>query len=305
MQESKILTGRIFNIQHFSVNDGPGIRTVVFFKGCPLRCRWCGNPESQLAKPQLAWSEDKCLHCIACEQYTQGRIKFSADGKIHIDKTLNLTKAEVERICPSMALHLIGEVKTSDEILAEVVKDKVFYEQSGGGLTLSGGEPLMQAKFAIELLAKAKAKQIHTAMETEGFTAWENLNMAAKYLDYILYDIKSLNAKKHLAQTGVDNTLIVNNFRKLVATYPEKIIHVRTPIIPDFNDSEQDIEQILEFLAPYPRVKYELLQYHRFGVGKYKTLGRKYNMPDKIISDEFMHKLNKLVKEYRLVAVKK
>lgn len=296
--------GRIFNIQHFSVNDGPGIRTVVFLKGCPLRCRWCGNPESQLAKPQLAWTEDKCLHCGACVNYTQGKISFNAQGKINIAKDINLTKHEVERICPSTALHLIGEVKTVDEVLSEVVKDKIFYEQSGGGLTLSGGEALMQPKFAINLLKRAKEEQIHTAIETEGFTAWENLKQAAKYLDYILFDIKSMNDKQHLAQTGVSNKLILNNFRKLLAIYPEKQIHVRTPVIPDFNDTKQDIEQILAFLKPYPQVKYELLKYHRFGIGKYQTLGRKYDMPDKDISDELMQKLNELVSKRNTITVK-
>ena len=284
--------GRIFNIQHFSVNDGPGIRTVVFFKGCPLRCRWCGNPESQKGLPELAWSEEKCLHCANCEQRTKGKIHFDADDRLYFTG-VELNQEQIEDICSSEALHLIGRLKTVDEVWAEVEKDKVFYENSHGGMTLSGGEPLSQPDFAEALLKKAHKAGIHCAIETSGYAPWHVLDNIAGHLDYIFYDIKSVNKQKHIEQTGADNTRILENFAKLVKAYPDKTIHVRTPVIPGFNDTVADIDAILDFLADYPQVKYELLQYHCFGIGKYKTLRRKYNMPDAKIDDKFMTMLRK------------
>lgn len=281
------IKGRIFNIQHFSVNDGPGIRTVVFLKGCPLRCRWCGNPESQKAMPELAWSEEKCLHCANCEHCTNGRIHFDAEHKLSFAGA-ELNREQVEAICSSEALHLIGSFKTVDEVWAEVEKDKVFYENSQGGMTLSGGEPLAQPDFAEALLIKAHKSGISCAIETSGYAPWHVLHSIAEHLDYIFYDIKSVDRQKHIEQTGVDNVRILDNFTKLVRAYPDKTIHVRTPVIPGFNDTVEDIDSILDFLADYPQVKYELLQYHRFGIGKYKTLRRKYNMPDAKIDDKFM-----------------
>ena len=298
MGENKEIKGRIFNIQHFSVNDGPGIRTVVFFKGCPLRCRWCGNPESQKVELELAWTQDKCLHCQNCVLQTKKKIHFDDQDKLCFAK-VKLDAEQTENICPSGALHLIGRYKTVDEVWSEVAKDNLFYQNSHGGMTLSGGEPLWQPEFALALLQKAHSAGIHCAIETSGFAPWHVLKEVAAQLDYIFFDIKSLNRKKHIEQTGVDNTLILNNFEKLVRTYPDKTIHVRTPVIPGFNDTADDINDILNFLDAYPQVKYELLQYHRYGVGKYETLRRIYNMPDVKISDEFMAKLRQTAKVRR------
>lgn len=292
------VTGRIFNIQHFSVNDGPGIRTVVFLKGCPLRCRWCGNPESQHHRCELAWTKDQCLHCGNCVAQTEGKIYFSPDGRLHVENAV-LTKEETEDICPSTALHLIGQDVTTDYVLQEVLKDKVFYENSGGGMTLSGGEPLSQPIFTVALLKAAKAAGLHTAIETTGYAPWSVFKQVASYLDYIFMDIKTIDTAKHKEQTGVDNALILANFKKLVKAYPQKTIHVRTPVIPGFNDTIDAIEDILDFLAPYPHVKYEILKYHRFGVGKYETLGRVYNMPDAEISDDFMNTLQDIIRQRR------
>lgn len=181
------IKGKIFNIQHFSVNDGPGIRTVVFLKGCPLRCRWCGNPESQKAMPELAWSEEKCLHCANCEHCTNGRIHFDGADKLYF-AGVDLADEQVENICPSEALHLIGRFKTADEVWAEVEKDKVFYENSQGGMTLSGGEPLAQPDFAEALLLKAHKAGVHCAIETSGYAPWHVLHSIAEHLDYIFYE---------------------------------------------------------------------------------------------------------------------
>ncbi len=293
------MTGTIFNIQHFSVHDGPGIRTVVFLKGCPLRCRWCGNPESQQAFPELAWTKEQCLHCGNCAVQTNGAIHFTADGKLAVPQ-IALSAEETERICPSEALHRIGEEWTVDAVLQEVQKDSVFYTQSGGGMTLSGGEPLAQPAFTKELLIRAKQAGLHCAIETTGYAPWPVVKEIARYLDYIFMDIKSLYPAAHRRQTGVDNRLILENFQRLVSTYPQKTIHVRTPVIPGFNDTDEDIRQIALFLAPYRHVKYELLQYHRFGVGKYETLGRTYDMPaDAVISDQAMRHFTEIAETYR------
>lgn len=291
--------GRIFNIQHFSVNDGPGIRTVVFLKGCPLRCRWCGNPESQHHQCELAWTHDQCLHCGSCVKATKGAIYFSPDGRLHVGDA-TLTKDDVEDICPTTALHLIGEDVSVDYVLHEVLKDKVFYDNSGGGLTLSGGEPLSQPAFTTALLKGAKDAGLHTAIETTGYAPWPVYQQVATYLDYIFMDIKTMDTVRHKEQTGVDNALILANFKRLVKAFPTKTIHVRTPVIPGFNDTIDAIQDILDFLAPYPHVKYEVLKYHRFGVGKYETLGRPYLIPkDAEISDDFMAKLNELIQQRR------
>ncbi len=298
--------GRVFNIQHFSVNDGPGIRTVVFLKGCPLHCLWCGNPESQAAAPQVAWSEEKCLHCQNCVHQCSGKLYFDTNNVL-ITKNFHLNISQINKykleaindICPSGAMHVIGELKSVAEVMSEVIKDIIFYQNSQGGMTLSGGEPLMQPHFTNQLLKAAHDEGINCAIETTGFADWQTLCTVADKLDYIFFDIKHMNSQKHLAQTGVRNELILENFRKLVQTYPEKIIHVRTPVIPDFNDSVKDISDILDFLAKFPKanIRYELLRYHRFGIGKYKSLGRIYNMPDKEISDETMATLNALVEK--------
>lgn len=210
-----------------------------------------------------------------------------------------LTKEEAEDICPSTALHLIGQDVTTEYVLQEVLKDKVFYQNSGGGMTLSGGEPLAQPRFTTALLQAAKAAGLHTAIETTGYAPWPVFKQVVAYLDYIFMDIKTIDTVRHREQTGVDNALILANFKKLVRTFPQKTIHVRTPVIPGFNDTIGAIQDILDFLAPYSHVKYEILQYHRFGVGKYETLGRPYQMPDAEISNDFMNTLQALIQHRR------
>lgn len=287
--------GTVFNIQYFSVHDGPGIRTVIFLKGCPLRCLWCSNPESQKRELEIAWQKSKCIGCMQCKKvcpnaalYSENRIKVEEN---RCNKCMLCTEC-----CPTGALYRIGEWKGVEELLDEIEGDEVFYSNSKGGLTLSGGEPLMQGEFAICLLKGAKERYLNTAIETTGHVKWEILEEAAKYLDSIFYDIKSLNEEKHLFYTKVSNQLIVDNFHKLCSTYQDLPITVRTPVIPGVNDTKEDILQILDLIKSYPNVKYELLPYHAFGKSKYKNLDREYLMPEVGLKEEIFEELKSLVK---------
>ena len=191
-------TGVIFNIQKFSINDGPGIRTVVFFKGCPLHCKWCANPESQLAKIQILWDKKKCLHCHHCLEICPSKAISLKDDNIFIDTNKCTLCKQCINTCPQKALTSEGEIKTVQQVLDIVLQDEVFYEESDGGITLSGGEFLMQTQFAEELLIAAKEKNLHTCCETTGFCTPEKLQHIIQYIDYILFDLNTGIAKNIL-----------------------------------------------------------------------------------------------------------
>ncbi|MBL1223775.1 glycyl-radical enzyme activating protein [Enterococcus sp. BWR-S5] len=224
----------IFNIQKFSIHDGPGIRSVVFFKGCPLRCYWCANPESQSGKPENMWDNQK-------KQTT-----------------------------------LVGEYKSIEEILEEVLKDRAFYEESDGGVTLSGGEVLYQAPFAIELLKELKHRGIHTACETTGFAQIDVFEMFSQYVDLLYFDIKHYDEKRHLSGIGVSNQLILKNLKKAAATHPNLV--VRVPIIPSYNDSLDDAKRFAALFSEYGVKRVELLPFHQYGEKKYEYLNRDYRL---------------------------
>lgn len=272
--------GYIFNIQPFSVHDGPGIRTMVFLKGCPMRCWWCSNPESQKVQPELAYNRNKCIgitecmHCI--EVCFSGAVKKGTDNKIIIDRGLCDNCLNCARVCPAKALNPFGNLLSIDETLEIVEEENYFHSRSGGGITLSGGEPFMQAEFSLALLREAKKRCLNTAMETAGYTAWENMEEACRHLDTILFDIKTLDNKKHNKFTGVYNKLILDNFDKMCAAFPDLRILVRTAIIPGFNDTEDDVFAIVDFIKGRQNVSFEPLAYHLFGEPKYEYLGRKY-----------------------------
>lgn len=283
-------TGCVFNIQHYSVHDGPGIRTIVFLKGCPLRCRWCCNPESQALLPELAYNPNKCIgssECHRCkETCPSGAIAAVETGKIAIDRDACNRCFECVEACPSRAMHIFGKTMNVAEVLRIVEADNAFYSRSGGGMTVSGGEPLMQPDFTIELIKEAKKRHIDATIETCGFADWSNLEKVARHLRLILFDIKSINAEKHKAFTGVTNELILDNFQRMRENFPDLHILVRIPLIPGLNDSEAEIGEILSFIKNAPKVTYELLPYHRMGQSKYEFLGRSYPMADIKLSDE-------------------
>ncbi|KJS86609.1 MAG: pyruvate formate lyase-activating protein [Peptococcaceae bacterium BICA1-8] len=293
--------GHVFNIQQFSIHDGPGIRTLVFLKGCPLQCSWCSNPESQKPQPELGYNSNKCLgtnKCIRCiEVCITGAITNGTENKITIDRAVCTNCLLCVDACPSGALNVYGNLMSIDQVLKEVEKDSIFYTRSGGGISLSGGEPLSQPDFAIGLLKEAKRRRMNTAMETCGYTDWAILNEACQYLNLIIFDIKSMDSKKHKRYTHVSNELILENFNKLCNKYPDLPKLVRTPVIPGFNDNETDIQAILDFIKDKPNVKYELLPYHRLGTPKYEYIGRDYPLGDIKIDDEKMNSLKELVEK--------
>lgn len=267
-------TGVIFNIQKFSINDGPGIRTVVFFKGCPLHCKWCANPESQLAKIQILWDKKKCLHCHHCLEICPQKAISLKNDNIFIDTNKCTLCNQCINTCPQKSLTSEGEIKTVQQVLDIVLQDEVFYEESDGGITLSGGEFLMQTQFAEELLIAAKEKNLHTCCETTGFCTPEKFQHIIQYIDYILFDLKHWNSQKHLEGTGIDNKLILANMKYAISM--GKTVLPRIPIIPKFNDSLEDAKRFCEVLHAIGSNQCQLLPFHQFGENKYHLLNKKY-----------------------------
>ncbi len=275
--------GLVFNIQKFSLHDGSGIRTLVFLQGCPLACRWCSNPEGQARSPELAFDLSKCIGTTECDRCVPacgaGAIAHSEDGKVRIDRELCNDCGECADACPSTALELLGRTMSVDEVLEAVEEDSSFYARSGGGLTVSGGEPTAQAKFVGELLEAARSRGIDTALETSGHCRWEDLRDVCRHVDQVFYDVKSADSAKHEAHAQVGNGLILRNLRKLCEHFPDLPIVVRTPIIPGFNDSPEDVGAIARLVSDLPGSRrHELLPYHGFGEPKYRRLAKEYSL---------------------------
>lgn len=247
------MKGRIFNIQHFSLHDGPGIRTTVFLKGCPLRCVWCHNPEGIHTEVQTVFNKEKCIRCGTC-------------GGIHDEKTA--------ADCPSQAVENIGRDISSHELIKEILKDRDFYETSGGGVTFSGGEPLFQVRFLKEILQKCAKEGIHTAVDTSGYAAEEKFRQINDLTGLYLYDIKLMNDELHKKYTGVSNRLILNNLRFLSDS--GKRIFIRIPLIPSTTDTDENIISIIKYLKNINFEQINLLSYHRHAESKYIRLGLKF-----------------------------
>lgn len=290
-------SGIVFNIQKFSVHDGKGIRTLVFLKGCPLRCRWCSNPESQRHEPEHAFNPMRCLTAEVCGRCvracTSGALKL-VNGLIAFDPRACRQCFACAEACPSGSQSVYGERMTVDAVLNKVEEDGVFYHRSGGGLTLSGGEALAQPDFALALLREAKRRRINTTIETCGHYPYAHLAEACASLDRLIFDIKCADPALHKAHTGVDNARILENFRRVCEEFPLLPIRARTPVIPGFNDTEAEIQAIRDIIPRRPNVEYELLAYHRMGQPKYGYLGRVYEMEGKNLVEDIMRRLREI-----------
>jgi pyruvate formate lyase activating enzyme len=273
--------GLVFNIQRFSLHDGPGIRDLVFVKGCPLRCAWCFNPESQNAYPEISYNEARCIghdRCGRClNECTEGAVISLNGGTVSIDRGLCTNCGRCAAACPAEAIKVIGDYMPIDDIVKVAEEDTVFYSRSGGGITVSGGEPSTQPEFVCELLEKCRSRGMSTAVETCGYAQWEDIAKACKHADTVFYDIKHIDPGEHRVLTGVDNRMILENLGRLIHAFPLLPIVVRTPIVPGFTDSEENIEGIARFVGTVSGLRsYDLLPYHGFGEPKYRQLGRDY-----------------------------
>jgi pyruvate formate lyase activating enzyme len=262
-------TGIVFNIQHYCIHDGPGIRSNIFLKGCPLRCLWCQNPESNLLQPQIMYDHSQCVGCMACINQCPNQAISFEKGKVKTDRDLCTGCGACVPHCLAEARTLIGEWKTVDEVYEEVAKDQLFYASSGGGITLTGGELLFQPTFSKNILKKCKDNGLHTAIETCGFAKWDVLKGILEYVDLVLYDLKHMNSQEHRKCTGVGNELILENLYRISTELKLPII-VRTPIIPDYNDSDENMRLMGAFLSEkIPTcTEVNLLPYHNMGEGK-------------------------------------
>ncbi len=266
--------GVIFNIQKFSLNDGPGIRTVVFLKGCPLSCKWCSNPESQLAKVQILWDSRNCLHCGHCAEICPAQAIIYKEDRIRSDVRRCTGCLRCVNECPGKALKAEGETKTVQEIIDVVMQDLPFYEESGGGVTLSGGEMLAQPAFACALYKAFKENGLDTCCETTGFTTPEIFREVIGNIDHILFDVKHYDSEKHKEGTGVGNETILANLKYAIEA--GKDILPRIPVIPGFNDSLKDAAGLAECLKDCGAKRCQLLPFHQFGENKYEQLGKEY-----------------------------
>ena len=268
------MTGTILNVQRFSTEDGPGIRTTVFLKGCPLSCLWCHNPESQRTRPELLYDPERCVHCLKCLPRCPYGCHTLTDGQHRFDRTHCIAcGACISPLCG--ALELSGQRMTVQELLSEVRKDRIFYEHSGGGVTLSGGEPLAHPQFTEEFLRECKAEGLHTAIETCGHASTEVLRRIASYVDLFLFDCKETDPALHKKYTGVAPDEILSSLALLHAL--EKDVILRCPIIPSLNDREDHFKGIAALANRFRSIRrIEIEPYHAFGEAKYRRLGRSY-----------------------------
>lgn len=274
--ETTIKKGIIFNVKKYAIDDGPGIRTTIFLKGCPLRCWWCHNPEGQVSEPELMYKKNRCNGCGNCISNCPRKAISPLSHHVSIDRKQCDLCGNCSQKCPTDALAIIGKKITVGEIMEEIEKDLIFYDESEGGVTFSGGEPLLQPTFLTSLLEKCQKKTIHTTVDTCGYVPYEIIDKIRDKTDLFLYDIKALDDKKHRKYTGVSNKPILENFKKLAENGSNLL--VRFPIIPGVNDDEDNIVQTAEFMLSCGVNQIALLPYHRAGIEKYKSLGRVYRL---------------------------
>ena len=275
-----MLTALTFNLQQFSTEDGPGIRTTVFMKGCPLRCAWCHNPEGVSPQRDLMWHDTRCIAARECLRFCpENALTLTPRGMV-IDRARCTVCGKCADACPAAALEAIGKWCTADELMNELLKDRVFYETSGGGITFSGGEPMMQVDFLCEVLPHCKDAGLHIALDTCGVAAWEQYARVLPWVDLVLLDLKIMDAARHQAATGVANNLILDNARRIAAA--RKPMWIRTPVIPGYSGARANIAAIAQFIRDaLPTVeRWDLLAYTNLGKPKYHRLDLPYVLED-------------------------
>jgi glycyl-radical enzyme activating protein family len=292
----------ICDIEHYAIHDGPGIRTVVFLKGCPLKCMWCSNPETQSGKNQLYYSDTDCITCGRCVVSCEDDALILVDGKIKINHEKCTTCGKCTKACPTLSLKFVAESMTVQEVFEEVYKDEVFYRQSSGGITVSGGEVLMNTDFVIELLTKCKENYINTAVETSGYGSVENLKELSKVTDIFMFDIKHADSQIHKNLTGVPNEVILNNLKELSKL--NKQIIIRIPLIPGLNDDKKNISETIKIAKENGISEIHILPYHTLGMDKYKRLQKEYKLKALEKRDlEYIEDLKAMVEEENIKCV--
>ena len=266
--------GILFNIQKFSIHDGPGIRTTVFFKGCPLRCQWCSNPESQLKKIQILNDQDKCTRCRQCVSFCQQKAISLVNNRIQMDINKCNGCLKCLSICPNHALSNEGEYKEIEDIVSLCLQDKDFYEESNGGVSISGGEGMSQPEFLKALVQELKKHSLHIAIETTGFVSHDVFKQLAPLFDLILFDIKHYDSNQHFLGTHVHNTIIIDNLKWAISEGLN--ILPRIPVIPSFNESIEDAKGFTHLMLSLGLNTVQLLPFHQFGEKKYTLLNREY-----------------------------
>jgi pyruvate formate lyase activating enzyme len=269
--------GIIFSIKRYSIHDGPGIRTTIFFKGCPITCLWCHNPEGISSGYELCFWGDQCLDCGSCIKACPEDAVIRKEGMISMDDLFCRRCGACVQACPTGAMEIIGEEMSVSGVMQEIEKDTIFYDESGGGVTFSGGEPLLQPEFLISLLMDCKAKGIHTAVDTCGFVETDILIRVSRFVDLFLYDIKVMDEEKHKKVTGVSNQRILSNLKEL--SHIGAMITVRIPVIPGFNDDDENMKRTGKFISSLKNIKQvDLLPFHSLCIDKYSRLGKNFPM---------------------------
>ena len=272
------MAGTTFNILRYTVDDGPGLRSTVFLKGCPLKCPWCANPESQHPYPEVSFRPAMCIGCGRCAMSCPEQAIKIVEGKALIDRDKCRRCMTCVDACLNTAMVRMGDEKTVDDVWKVVRRDRDYYEESGGGVTASGGEPLAQADFVVEIFSKLHEEGIHTCLDTTGFASKETLDKVLPLTDLVLFDLKHMDSKKHEEVVGVPTEPIHENLRRIVDAGVE--VTIRIPYIPGFNDDDENMKATAEFVKEVaPNSKVNILPYHEYGRNKYESVGMEYAMP--------------------------